>query len=252
MTDAMARPENREAVEARLRQEVAACTLILNDEGLMGYSGHVSARLPGEDAYLVQPIDTSRAGLKPDDLLVCDYDGRVVRGNPKAKPPAEVYLHGEILRARPDVNSVAHFHHDLTNVFTLVDGVELSPIKNHAIRWRGGIPVHQDPSHVSDSGLGRAVADTLGPHFALQIRAHGQVIVAESVPAVLIDSVHFVENAVAMYHAAALGRVRALSEADMDAFAVAFKRQRHIDKLWEYYVGRGRAKGFISEAWDID
>ncbi len=251
MNVAVPSPANREAIEAKLRQQVAACTLILNDEGLMGYSGHVSARLPGEDAYLIQPIDTSRAGLKPDDLLVCDYDGRVLRGNGKSKPPAEVFLHGEILRARPDVNSVAHFHHDLTNVFTLVEGVDLRPIKNHAIRWRSGIPVHEDPSHVSDSGLGRAVAETLGSHHALQIRAHGQVIVAESVEAVLIDSVHFVENAVAMYHAAALGKVRALSEADMDAFSVAFKRQRHIDKLWEYYVGRGRTKGFIADAWDV-
>jgi ribulose-5-phosphate 4-epimerase/fuculose-1-phosphate aldolase len=240
------------ANETLLRQEVAACTLILNDEGLMGYSGHVSARLPGENAYLIQPIDVSRAGLTPDDLLVCDYDGRVLRGNGKARPPAEVFLHGEILRARPDVHSVAHFHHDLTNVFTLVEGAELSPIKNHAIRWRSGIPVHPDPSHVSDSGLGAAVAATLGPHHALQIRAHGQVIVAESVRAVLIDAIHFVENAVTMYHAAALGRVRALSAADMDAFAVAFKRQRHIDKLWDYYVGRGRTKGFLPEDWKID
>ena len=185
----VSRPANSEAIELRLRKEVAATTLILNDEGLMGYSGHVSARLPGEDAYLIQPLDTSRAGLKPDDLLVCDYDGNVVRGNGKSRPPAEVFLHGEILRARPDINSVAHFHHDLTNVFTVVEGVELAPIKNHSIRWRSGIPVHQDPSHVSDSGLGRAVADTLGPHFALQIRAHGQVVAAESVQAVLIDSV---------------------------------------------------------------
>ena len=247
----VARPANTEAIERKLRHEVAATTLILNDEGLMGYSGHVSARLPGEDAYLIQPLDTSRAGLKPDDLLVCDYDGRVLRGNGKSRPPAEVFLHGEILRACPDINSVAHFHHDLTNVFTLVEGVELSPIKNHAIRWRSGIPVHQDPSHVSDSGLGAAVAKTLGPHFALQIRAHGQVVAAESVQAVLIDSVHFVENAVAMYHAAALGRVRALTDADMDAFEVAFKRQRHIDKLWEYYVGRGKTKGFLSEDWEL-
>lgn len=248
----VSRPANSEAIELRLRKEVAATTLILNDEGLMGYSGHVSARLPGEDAYLIQPLDTSRAGLKPDDLLVCDYDGNVVRGNGKSRPPAEVFLHGEILRARPDINSVAHFHHDLTNVFTVVEGVDLAPIKNHSIRWRSGIPVHQDPSHVSDSGLGRAVADTLGPHFALQIRAHGQVVAAESVQAVLIDSVHFVENAVAMYHAAALGKVRGLTEADMDAFEVAFKRQRHIDKLWEYYIGRGRSKGFVPDEWELN
>jgi len=248
----VSRSANSEAIELRLRKEVAATTLILNDEGLMGYSGHVSARLPGEDAYLIQPLDTSRAGLKPDDLLVCDYDGNVLRGKGKSRPPAEVFLHGEILRARPDINSVAHFHHDLTNVFTVVEGVELAPIKNHSIRWRSGIPVHQDPSHVSDSGLGRAVADTLGPHFALQIRAHGQVVAAESVQAVLIDSVHFVENAVAMYHAAALGRVRALTEADMDAFEVAFKRQRHIDKLWEYYIGRGKTKGFVPDEWELN
>ncbi|MDB5570896.1 MAG: ribulose-5-phosphate 4-epimerase-like epimerase or aldolase [Hyphomicrobiales bacterium] len=238
--------------EDQLRQEVAACTLLLNDEGLMGYSGHVSARLPGGDTFLVQPIDVSRAGLSPDDLLVCDFDGKVLRGRQGMRPPAEVFLHGEILRARPDVNSVAHFHHDLTNVFTLVEGASLTPIKNHAIRWRSGIPVHPDPSHVSDSGLGRAVADTLGPHHALQIRAHGQVVVAESVRAVLIDSVHFVENAVTMYHAAALGRVLPLTDADMDAFARAFKRAPHISKLWTYYVGRGRAKGFIPADWAID
>jgi ribulose-5-phosphate 4-epimerase/fuculose-1-phosphate aldolase len=248
----VSRPANSEAIELRLRREVAATTLILNDEGLMGYSGHVSARLPGEDAYLIQPLDTSRAGLKPDDLLVCDYDGNVVRGNGKSRPPAEVFLHGEILRARPDINSVAHFHHDLTNVFTVVEGVELAPIKNHSIRWRSGIPVHPDPSHVSDSGLGRAVAETLGPHHALQIRAHGQVVAAESVRAVLIDSIHFVENAVTMYHAAALGKVRALSEADMDAFAVAFKRDPHIAKLWTYYVGIVRANGRVPTDWAID
>ena len=238
--------------EAQLRQETAACTLILNDEGLMGYSGHVSARLPGEDAYVIQPKDVSRAGLRPDDLLVCDFDGRVLRGPKGVSPPAEVFLHGEILRARPDVNSVGHFHHDLTNAFTLVEGVDLVPVKNHALRWRSGIPVHDDPSHVSDSELGRAIARTLGPHHAMQIRAHGQIVVAESVRALLIDSVHFVENATAMYHACALGKLRPLSDDDMTAFSRAFKRAPHISKLWTYYVGRARAKGVLPAEWTID
>jgi L-ribulose-5-phosphate 4-epimerase len=64
--------------ERRLREEVAACTLLLNDLGLLGYSGHVSARLPGRDAFLVQGFDQSRASLKPTDLLVCDFDGRML------------------------------------------------------------------------------------------------------------------------------------------------------------------------------
>src|ERR1700733_4003645 len=118
--------------ESSLREEVAAVTLLLNDLGILGYSGHVSARLPG-DRFLIQSYDQSRASLRPGDLLVCDLDGRVVAGPKGLKPPSEVFLHCEILRSRADVDSVAHFHHDLTTAFTLVEGVELRVLKNHAV-----------------------------------------------------------------------------------------------------------------------
>jgi len=250
--DAPKRATNlREPAERRLRGEVAACTLLLNDLGILGYSGHVSARLPQRDTFLIQSFDQSRASLGPDDLLVCDLDGRTLSGPAGLKPPSEVHLHCEILRVREDVNAVAHFHHDLTTAFTLAEDAALAPVKNHAVRWKSGIPVHADPSHVSDPALGRALAKTLGPHHALLIRAHGQVIVAESVPAVLIDSVHFVENAQAMYQAATLGNVVPLTTDEIAAFERDFKRDRHIAKLWKYYVGRGRASGLLPADWDI-
>ena len=243
------RPSLMLSPEQTLREQVAACTLLLNDLELLGYSGHVSARLPGRDAFLIQSFDQSRASLQPDDLLVCGFDGKAAGTN--VKPPSEVFLHCEILRARPDVQAIAHFHHDLTTVFTLVEGLTLKPIKNHAVRWESGIPVHADPSHVSDPALGRALADTLGSHHALLIRAHGQVVAAESVPALLVDCMHFVENAVAMYQAAAVGKVIPLSAAEMAAFRHDFERERHVAKLWKYYVGRGRASGLLPEAWEL-
>ena len=183
------------ASDNMLRAQVAACTLLLNNLKIMGYSGHVSAR--------------------------------------------------------PDINSVAHFHHDITNVFTLVDGIDLLPLKNHAIRWVSGIPVHDDPSHVASSELGRAVADTLGSHHAMQIRAHGQIVTAESVPACLVDAVHFVENGEAMYHAAAIGKVRPLSDKDISAFQRDFKRVPHIKKLWKYYTEGGKSSGLLPEDWEL-
>lgn len=250
MTAATATHNETSAEAARLRNQVAACTLILNAEGILGYSGHVSARLPDGETFLIQPIDTPRSDLRPDELIVCDLDANVVHSPHGDRPPAETVIHSELYRARPDIMSVAHFHHDITNVFTLVEGAELRPIKNHAIRWESGIPVHPDPAHVASQEQGRALARTLGPHHALQIRAHGQVITAESVPAVLVDSVHFVENGMAMYHAAAIGKVRPLSPQDMASFAKEFKRQRHIDKLWRYYIGNGRKAGFIPADWD--
>jgi L-ribulose-5-phosphate 4-epimerase len=246
MHDLTPRPEsgNSQSVEQRLRREVAAVTLMLNDLGILGYSGHVSARLPDGDTFLIQSFDQSRAELTPEALLICDLDGRMLSGPPGQRPPAEVFLHCEMLRARPDVNSVAHFHHDRTTTFTLVEDVQLVAIKNHAIRWASGIPVHADPSHVNTPERGRALASTLAAHNAALIRA-------ESAPALLIDCVHFVENAEAMYDASLLGRVKPLTEAEIALFTQDLKRDKHIAKLWTYYVGRARTKGVLPQAWAL-
>jgi L-ribulose-5-phosphate 4-epimerase len=240
----------RKLVERQLREEVVACTLLLNDLGILGYSGHVSARLPERDAFLVQAFDQSRASIRPGDLLICDLDGNVRAGSAGLRAPSEIFIHSEILRARSDVNAIAHFHHEPTTVFTLVKDRQLGLVKNHAARWTDGIPIHQDPSHVSTSALGKALAKTLGACHALLIRAHGQVIVAESVPAVLIDSIHFVENAELMSRAAALGEVAPLTDVEIADFLVDFKRDRHVAKLWKYYVGRGRASGLLPASED--
>ena len=41
-------------------------------------------------------------------MLVVDYDGNVLEGD--GQPPSELPIHLEILRARPDVQSVLHSH----------------------------------------------------------------------------------------------------------------------------------------------
>ena len=129
--------------------------------------------------------------------------------------------------------------------------MKLQPIKNHAIRWASGIPVHDDPSHVNTPARGQALAAALGPHHAALIRAHGQVVVAEDIPSLLIDCVHFVENALAMYDASVLGRVRPLSASEITLFEADLHRERHVRKLWQYYVGRARAKDLIPAEWEI-
>src|SRR5258708_17341234 len=177
--------------ERWLRHQVAATTLLLVVEGILGYSGHVSARLPGAETFLIQPVDQSRAELKPEHLLVCGLDGKKRSGPDGIRPPSEVFLHSEIYRARPDVHAIAHFHHDRTTTFSLVEGATLVPIKNHAVRWESGIPTHPDPSHVSSPELGRATAASLGPHHAILIRSHPQPIRPHTVKAGLVDCIHF-------------------------------------------------------------
>jgi len=229
--------------------EIAAATRLLNAEGILGYSGHVSFRVDEPGGLLIQPFDVSRAEITPELMLLCDFDGTLLQGADGLKPPSEVYIHTEIYRARPDVNAIAHFHPESATLFTMAEGAVLRPMKNHAIRWADGIPTFPDPGHVNSPALGQALAETLGSCQAALMRAHGVVVVAESVPGVMIDAVHFEENAEAAFRAAQLGPMKPLTEAEIEAFAVRFRRASHIRKLWAYYVNRGFASGSLPAAW---
>ena len=218
-------------------------------EGILGYSGHVSVRLPDRDAFLIQPVDQSRAELRPDHLLVVDFEGHTISGPEGVKPPSERFIHSEILKARPDVNSIAHFHPEIATLFTLVEDVPLRPMKNHAAHWGSGIPVHPDPGHVNTPALGLTLAKTLNCHQALLIRAHGAVLVSESVPAILVDSVHFEENARALHGAASMGKPVPLTADDIETFQGRFNRKKHVAKLWKYYLGKGYGSGVLPTNW---
>src|SRR3990172_4555013 len=97
-----------EANITRLREEIATCTRLLVMQGVMDFSGHVSARIPDTDRILIQPQDTSRAALTANDILVVDLDRNVLEG--KQRAPAETVLHTEIYKARPAAAAICHGH----------------------------------------------------------------------------------------------------------------------------------------------
>ncbi|MDF1554817.1 MAG: class II aldolase/adducin family protein [Deferrisomatales bacterium] len=233
-----------------LRVQVAACTRLLHLQGILGYSGHVSARLGGGDSFLIQSFDDSRAELLPERLLVADLDGKPFSSTSSGKLPNEVTIHAEIYRHRPDVAAVVHMHPELATVFTLVEGVRLQPMKMHAARWADGIPVHPEPGHIKSQEQGRALARTLGDCHAVLLRAHGAVLVAESIPALLVDSVHFEENAKAQHLAAALGTVVPLSDAELALLQANSNRAQHVAKLWSYYLRLGLGAGVLPTDWE--
>lgn len=230
-----------------LRIQIAAATRMLVDAAILGYSGHLSVRAGGEDHLFIQPVDDPRAGLRPERVLLVDFDGAVLDG--EGRPPSELAIHTGIYRARPDVGAVAHFHHDRTTAFAMVGDCPLVAVKNHASRWMSGVPVHPDPSHISSPAQGRALAATLGSANAALLRGHGEVIVAEDVPALFADVVHFVENADTLACAARLGRVVPLSAQECELFTATFDRARHARKLWRYYAAVAVERGNLPEEW---
>src|SRR4030095_12209208 len=61
--------------------ETAAATRLLEAAGILDYSGHVSTRIPGRDAFVIQIGSTSRAEVTQESMLVVDYDGKVLEGD---------------------------------------------------------------------------------------------------------------------------------------------------------------------------
>lgn len=232
----------------KMALETAAVTRLLVAQGILDYSGHVSTRIPGRDAFVIQVGSNSRAEVTPEAMLVVDYDGKVLEGD--GQPPSELPIHIEILRARPDVQAVLHSHMELAIAFTMMEGVKLVPMRARASRWKSGIPTDPDPSHIKFPEQGRALARTLGPHHAALMRAHGLVLVAESTQALFIDAVHFKENATAQMQALQAGaRPLPLTEAEIEQIEKMEMRDWHIKKLWNYYVRKGVKEDVLPREW---
>jgi ribulose-5-phosphate 4-epimerase/fuculose-1-phosphate aldolase len=241
---------NLNTIHDQLRKEVAAATRILVAEGILDYSGHVATRLPGGETFLIQTGLDSRAELRPERLLVVDYEGNVVEG--EGKVPAELALHLEVLKARPDIESVLHCHMELAIAFTMMKGVQLQLMRARAVRWESGIPTHPDPSHIKEREQGAALAKTMGPHHAVLMRGHGLTLVAESVPALLVDAVHFEENAKAMMQVLQAGAEPVpFTEEELVQINKHEMRDFHIGKLWNYYVRKGVSEGVVPSDWGL-
>ncbi|MGZ9272256.1 MAG: class II aldolase/adducin family protein, partial [Candidatus Binatia bacterium] len=88
-----------------LKKKLAMSSRMLFNSGLVDYSGHISVRIPGSDHLLILPHPVSRAIDKPDDMVVTDFNGKVIEGNYTA--PSEDVMHARAYKARSDIQSVA-------------------------------------------------------------------------------------------------------------------------------------------------
>ena len=69
--------------------------------------GNISARID-DKRVLITPTGVSKGYMKPEDLVIVDYDGNVQSSG--KRPSSEVFMHLRIYKERQDVNSVCHAH----------------------------------------------------------------------------------------------------------------------------------------------
>lgn len=191
--------------------------------------GHISARLPGSDQWMITRHSLG-ANATAEDFLVFDLDGKRLAGS--GVIPGEYPIHLEILRARPDVGSVIHYHGMYSTAFTTSEH-RLKPIHLMGTLFHDGIPVYPDPKLVSDRTRGEALARALGPHRAVLMRAHGAAITGASVEEAVGGAFLFEENAHRACVSAGLGKPVWLDDATAaDAGAELLKSRGPFKRVW--------------------
>jgi ribulose-5-phosphate 4-epimerase/fuculose-1-phosphate aldolase len=161
-----------------LKRLLADAGRVLAHEGQGDYvAGHVSLRLPDQpDRFLMKPAGIGLEEMTDDNIITVDLEGSKTGGNyPRHN---EVFIHSEVLKARPDCFAVVHTHAQYAVAFSSL-AKPLLAVSNDGAFFANGLPVFEETTElIITKARGQAVARTLGAHGALLLRNHGIVTAA--------------------------------------------------------------------------
>src|SRR5665213_848862 len=158
----------QETIEEAISDLVAA-NRILAMEGVLDGFGHVSIRDPRDPKCYLMSRSISPALVSADDIIQHELENNVVQEKDRgAKLYYERWIHGEVYKARPDVNAIVHSHSPTVVPFASTKA-PLRPLLHNASFLGFGAPVFEIRTVVENSDLmistaelGKAMADTLG------------------------------------------------------------------------------------------
>ena len=185
--------------EWQARVDLAACYRLVDLYHMSDLiANHVSVRVPGEDAFLINAYGLLYEEITASSLMKVDYDGNILL---KPEFPDQDYgvnragfvIHSAVHKARHDLACVAHTH-TVAGIAVSCLKVGLLPLTQHSMRFYGRIAYHdwEGPATNLDERE-RLVAD-LGPHDAMVLRNHGLLAAGRSV-AEAFDNIYFLERA---------------------------------------------------------
>jgi ribulose-5-phosphate 4-epimerase/fuculose-1-phosphate aldolase len=206
--DAMAPAGDPEQVA--VEDLVAANRMLASSElDVLDAFGHVSVRNPRDPNRFFISRYVSAGVVKPSDIIENDLDSQPVDG-PRSDQYQEVYMHGEIYKARPDVMAVLHAHTPEILAFTQ-SSVALRPVVNGGVFIGSGLPLHDirrfDPREtiIRTPALGRTVAMALGDRPGVLLRGHGVALTDTSLRRLVVRAYNLRMNALMAQQAIALG-----------------------------------------------
>jgi ribulose-5-phosphate 4-epimerase/fuculose-1-phosphate aldolase len=175
----------REDAVRELKRRLVEGLQVLTGEGVLTGSGHLSARIPGTETFLINPRFPG-ALAEPKDICTVDLAGKRIAG--KGPIPSETPIHSVIYRSRPDVGSVLHCHARYSILAGLLD-TGLVPFNREARLFADGVPIFPDSHGINSEALAARMVEVLGVHHAVFLRGHGCVVVGPGIEGTSISAI---------------------------------------------------------------
>lgn len=188
--------------EAALRQEICAVGRRLYQHGLIvAGDGNISARLP-DGSVLITSAGLCKGELGPEDLVVVDLEGRLLRATPGRRQSSEQLLHLHVYRCRPDIHACVHAHPPIAVALTLAGVSMAEPLLPEAVLALGPVPT-APYARTGTAELGLSVEPLLAEHDALLLSHHGGLTLADT-PTAAYYMMEQIEHCARIIHAAHL------------------------------------------------
>jgi ribulose-5-phosphate 4-epimerase/fuculose-1-phosphate aldolase len=168
--------------EWQIRVDLAACYRLVAE---FGWSDlvftHISARLPQEGQFLINPYGVMFDEITASSLVRIDTDGNKLQDSPFPVNPAGFTIHSAVHGARHDAACVLHVH-SLNGVAVSAQKEGVLPLSQQSIFILSSLGYHDyEGVALNDAEKPRLVAD-LGMNRFLMLRNHGLLTVARSIP----------------------------------------------------------------------
>lgn len=200
---------------------LALANRILANEAVLDAFGHVSVRNPQHTDHFLLSCSRAPELVQLDDILEFDSESQPV-AQPRSALYIERFIHGEIYRARPDVQAICHHHAPAVMPFCIT-GAPLVPVYQHGAMLGSEVPFWNSRDEFGDTNLlvtdvrqGASLARALGRHSVALMRNHGAIVVGASLVELVFRAVTSCRNAEFQLAASRLGPVEGLTPGETD------------------------------------
>jgi ribulose-5-phosphate 4-epimerase/fuculose-1-phosphate aldolase len=230
--------------------DLVAANRILAHEGILDGFGHVSLRDPRDPSYYLMSRSIAPALVTAADIIEHDLDNNARHARDRdQKLYYERWIHGEIYRAKSDVNAVVHSHSPTVVPFASTKA-PLRPLLHNASFLGFGAPIFEirnvmrnSDLMISSAPLAHAMVAAMGSASVVLLRGHGNVVVGPSIQIAVFRAYYTEINARQQLHAMALGPDDVVYMDAGECETTDQVMQSVAGRPWELWKSKVMAKG---------